>query len=94
LAEARLVAIGRRQVQQIGGRRPFTQLREWLDHLPATDMLAIVQPGRDLRFEAAAIAKRLDGEQGATFPDRAAVNLDVQRDIAFFAAVRRQSLGD
>jgi len=49
--------------------RPFTQLRDWLDHLAATNRLAVVKPGRNLRFEVAAIAKRLDGERATFFPN-------------------------
>ena len=47
---------------------PITTLRAWLDHLAARDRLAIMQPGLDLRFQVAAIAKRLDGEKAALFP--------------------------
>lgn len=56
------------QSPQIATGRPFTQLRAWLDHLAATDRLAVVQPDRNLRFEVAAIAKRLDGTKATFFP--------------------------
>jgi 2,5-furandicarboxylate decarboxylase 1 len=49
-------------------RQPITTLRGWLDHLERTDRLAIAKPGRDLRFEVAAIAKRLDGRKATLFP--------------------------
>ena len=47
---------------------PVTSLREWLDHLAAHDRLALVRGGIGLRFELAAIAKRLDGERATLFP--------------------------
>ena len=40
---------------------PVTNLRDWLDHLARQDRLAVVRPGVALRFELAAIAKKLDG---------------------------------
>jgi 2,5-furandicarboxylate decarboxylase 1 len=43
-------------------------LRGWLDHLAAHGRLAIIRPGMGLRFELAAIAKRLDGEKATFFP--------------------------
>ncbi|MGQ9367047.1 UbiD family decarboxylase [Azospirillum sp. ST 5-10] len=43
-------------------------LRDWLDHLAARDRLAVARPGVGLRFELAAIAKRLDGRKAALFP--------------------------
>jgi 2,5-furandicarboxylate decarboxylase 1 len=48
--------------------RPVTTLREWLDHLAAHDRLAVIRPGISLKFELAAIAKRLDGEKATLFP--------------------------
>ena len=48
--------------------RPITSLRDWLDHLVARDRLAIARPGVSLRFELAAIAKRLDGRKASVFP--------------------------
>src|SRR5262245_36794267 len=48
--------------------RPITSLRDWLDHLAARDRLALIQPGVPLRFELAAIAKRLDGVKATLFP--------------------------
>src|SRR4051812_5887301 len=48
--------------------QPITTLRAWLDHLAARDRLAVIQPGRSLRFELAAIAKRLDGQKATLFP--------------------------
>jgi 2,5-furandicarboxylate decarboxylase 1 len=48
--------------------RPITGLREWLDHLATRDRLAVIRPGRALRFEVAAIAKRLDGTKATVFP--------------------------
>jgi len=43
-------------------------LRDWLDHLAARERLAIVREGVALRFELAAIAKHLDGQQATLFP--------------------------
>jgi 2,5-furandicarboxylate decarboxylase 1 len=47
---------------------PVTTLRGWLDDLAARDRLAIIRPGVDLRYELAAISKRLDGEKATFFP--------------------------
>src|SRR5262249_10712891 len=41
--------------------QPIRSLRDWLDHLAARDRLVVVKPGIGLRFDLAAIAKRLDG---------------------------------
>ena len=48
--------------------RAFTQLRDWLRHLAATDRLATMHPGVALEYQLAAIAKRLDGKRAAWFP--------------------------
>lgn len=48
--------------------RPIATLREWLDYLAARDRLTIARPGVDLRFQLAAISKRLDGEKAVLFP--------------------------
>ncbi|MGP0090395.1 MAG: UbiD family decarboxylase [Xanthobacteraceae bacterium] len=50
------------------GSRPITSLRAWLAHLAARDRLALARPGVNLRFELAAIAKRLDGTKATFFP--------------------------
>ena len=47
---------------------PAPSLRDWLDHLAARDLLAVARPGVALRFELAAIAKRLDGVKATLFP--------------------------
>ena len=47
---------------------PIRSLREWLDHLAARDRLAVIKPRVGLRFELAAIAKRLDGRKATLFP--------------------------
>ena len=47
--------------------QPIRSLRGWLDHLAARDRLAIIKPGIGLRFELAAIAKRLDGLRATLF---------------------------
>jgi 2,5-furandicarboxylate decarboxylase 1 len=49
-------------------RKPVTSLREWLDVLAASGRLAVARPGVDLRYELAAIAKKLDGEKATFFP--------------------------
>ncbi len=49
-------------------RAPVRSLREWLDRLEAQDRLAVMRPGVALRFELAALAKRLDGERATLFP--------------------------
>jgi 2,5-furandicarboxylate decarboxylase 1 len=48
--------------------RPITTLRDWLDHLAARDRLAVIKPETALKFELAAIAKRLDGVKATLFP--------------------------
>jgi 2,5-furandicarboxylate decarboxylase 1 len=48
--------------------QPVRSLRDWLDHLAARERLAVVRPGIGLKFELAAVAKRLDGEQATLFP--------------------------
>ncbi len=48
--------------------QPVRSLRDWLDHLAARDRLVVLGPGIGLRFELAAIAKRLDGVRATLFP--------------------------
>ncbi len=48
--------------------QPIRSLRDWLDHLAARERLTVVKPGIALRFELAAIAKRLDGMRATLFP--------------------------
>ena len=48
--------------------QPVRSLREWLDHLALRERLLVLDPGVDLRFELAAIAKRLDGSRATLFP--------------------------
>ncbi|HZO46042.1 MAG TPA: UbiD family decarboxylase [Xanthobacteraceae bacterium] len=48
--------------------QPVRSLRDWLDHLEARDRLKVLKPGAGLRFELAAIAKRLDGRRATLFP--------------------------
>ena len=43
-------------------------LRAWLKRLEETDRLAIARPGLSLRYEIAAVAKRLDGRKASLFP--------------------------
>ena len=47
---------------------PVRDLRQWLDRLEETGRLAVARPGMALRFELAALAKRLDGTQATLFP--------------------------
>ncbi len=47
---------------------PVVALRDWLDHLAAHGRLAVIRPDVDLRYELAAISKRLDGRQATFFP--------------------------
>jgi 2,5-furandicarboxylate decarboxylase 1 len=49
-------------------RQPVTDLRAWLDVLAGSNRLAVARPGVSLRFELAAIAKKLDGEKATFFP--------------------------
>jgi 2,5-furandicarboxylate decarboxylase 1 len=48
--------------------QPVRSLRDWFDHLAARDRLLVLKPGIGLRFELAAIAKRLDGLRATFFP--------------------------
>jgi len=47
---------------------PVTTLRGWLDHLAEHGHLAVMRPGLALRYEIAAVAKRLDGQKATLFP--------------------------
>ncbi|VCU68925.1 3-octaprenyl-4-hydroxybenzoate carboxy-lyase [Pigmentiphaga humi] len=47
---------------------PITTLRDWLDRLAGDGRLALIEPRKSLRFEIAAIASRLDGQQATFFP--------------------------
>ncbi len=49
-------------------REPIRSLRDWLDHLDRNGRLAIARPEVKLRFQLAAIAKRLDGQMATLFP--------------------------
>jgi len=62
-AEAQADAAGVMQ-----GAGPVRSLRDWLDRLAASGRLAIAKPGAALRFELAAVAKRLDGTKATLFP--------------------------
>ena len=48
--------------------KAFTDLRDWLRHLAASDRLVAIRDGVSLVHELAAIAKRLDGRQATVFP--------------------------
>jgi 2,5-furandicarboxylate decarboxylase 1 len=48
--------------------QPVRSLRDWLDHLAQRERLTVVKPGIGLRFELAAVAKRLDGQRATLFP--------------------------
>ena len=43
-------------------------LRGWLKHLSDTGRLAVAREGVALKYELAAIAKKLDGEKAVLFP--------------------------
>jgi len=47
---------------------PVTALRDWLDHWASDGRLAVIRPDVDLRYQFAAISKRLDGRQATSFP--------------------------
>lgn len=49
-------------------KAPFTSLRGWLDHLGATDRVAVMREGAPLERRLAALAKRFDGTQATYFP--------------------------
>jgi 2,5-furandicarboxylate decarboxylase 1 len=46
----------------------FSSLREWLSYLAETGRVAEAKPRAALKFEVAAIAKRLEGQQATLFP--------------------------
>jgi 2,5-furandicarboxylate decarboxylase 1 len=48
--------------------KPVTTLRGWLDRLSGTGRLAAIRSGVELKFELAAIAKKLDGTKATVFP--------------------------
>lgn len=48
---------------------PFTELRAWLRHLAASGRLRATRPGLALRYELAAVAKRLQAESAVLFPE-------------------------
>nr|WP_205042105.1 UbiD family decarboxylase [Rhodoligotrophos defluvii] len=48
---------------------PFRQLRPWLRHLASSERLFIARPGLDLRFEIAALAKRLQTRSAILCPE-------------------------
>ena len=51
-----------------GNKTGAFSLRAWLKRLEETDRLAIARPGLSLRYEIAAVAKRLDGRKASLFP--------------------------
>ena len=61
-------AVGPVRVRGDNTPQPIRSLRDWLDHLAARDRLVVLGPGTGLRFELAAIAKRLDGRRATLFP--------------------------
>ena len=61
-------AVGPVRVRGGNTPQPIRSLRDWLDHLAARDRLVVLGPGTGLRFELAAIAKRLDGRRATLFP--------------------------
>lgn len=70
MASVTNISGGNRSMPKAGDNapQPVRSLREWLDHLAARDRLALVKPRVGLRFQLAAIAKRLDGERATLFP--------------------------
>jgi 2,5-furandicarboxylate decarboxylase 1 len=52
----------------VNAPQPICTLRDWLDYLEARGRLKVLKPGIGLRFELAAIAKRLDGRRATLFP--------------------------
>ncbi len=49
-------------------REPVRTLRDWLEHLDRHGRLAVIRPETGLRYELAAIAKRMDGQRATFFP--------------------------
>ena len=68
-------------------------LRDWLDHLAARDRLAVIRPGVGLRFELAAIAKRLDGIRATLFPAPDGYRMPVVSGIVSSRAWIAEALG-
>jgi 2,5-furandicarboxylate decarboxylase 1 len=48
---------------------PYRDMRQWLGHLESTGRLAVMREGMPLEHRLAAVAKRLDGQQAAYFPN-------------------------
>lgn len=92
-AASRAVSPEKRASQPEGLTEPITDLRVWLDHLAAHDRLAIICPGTDLRFEIAAIAKRLDGHKAALFPRPSGHAIPVVSNLVSDRAWLAESMG-
>jgi 2,5-furandicarboxylate decarboxylase 1 len=76
----------------------YRTLRSWLQHLAATDRLALAEPGVDLDFEVAAVAKRQDGSKAVIFPapkrgDGNAPNIPVVANLLAERSWVAESLG-
>ena len=65
---------------------PFPTLRSWLRHLASSDRLVVARGGVKLKFEVAAIAKRLDGEKAVIFPSPGGHSMPI---VAGFVGHRR-----
>jgi 2,5-furandicarboxylate decarboxylase 1 len=73
--------------------QPVRSLREWLDHLAARDRLVVLEPGIGLRFELAAIAKRLDGSRATLFPQPGGHRVPVVSGLVSSRAWMAEAMG-
>src|SRR5258708_21385823 len=72
---------------------PVRSLRDWLDHLAARDRLVGVKPGIGLRFDLAAIAKRLDGLRATVFPRPGGHSIPIVSGLISDPGSRAQAMG-
>lgn len=72
---------------------PFPTLRAWLRHLAATGRVAEIAPNVGLRFELAAIAKKLEGKQAMLFPSPDGHPLPVVSGVLAARAWMAEALG-
>ncbi len=71
----------------------YTNLRDWLERLAATDRLAVCREGVDLKFDIAAISKRLDGNRATVFPKAGGHDMSVVSGIVSTRAWMAEILG-
>jgi len=73
--------------------QPIRSLRDWLDHLAMRERLAVIRAGVALRFELAAIAKRLDGSRATLFPQPGGHHVPVVSGLVSNRAWMAEAMG-